>query len=89
MWVGPVPSSGESPANAFYRFIPIAGDVILGMYKANSRNAALLEEFLRIRGEEFLKIEAARAEGELFPFLPSQMAHLCLRSWNYQTRSRT
>jgi len=25
------------------------------MWKANSRNAALLEEYLRIRGEEFLK----------------------------------
>jgi len=43
-------------------FIPLAGDVILGIYKANSRNAALLEEFLRIRGEEFLKIEAARVQ---------------------------
>jgi len=43
-------------------FIPLVGDVILGVYKANSRNAALLEEFLRIRGEEFLKIEVARAE---------------------------
>lgn len=43
-------------------FVPIAGDVILGIYKANSRNAALLEEFLRIRGEEFLKIEVARQE---------------------------
>ncbi|CAE7215065.1 unnamed protein product [Rhizoctonia solani] len=43
-------------------FIPLVGDVILAMYKANSRNAALLEEFLRIRGEEFLKTEAARQE---------------------------
>jgi hypothetical protein len=34
------------------------GDVILAMYKANSRNAALLEEFLRIRGEEYLKLKA-------------------------------
>jgi len=42
--------------------IPIAGDVILGIWKANSRNAALLEEFLRIRGEEFLKIDVARVE---------------------------
>jgi len=41
-------------------FIPVVGDVILATYKANSRNAALLEEFLRIRGEEFLKSEAQR-----------------------------
>ncbi|KAG8777567.1 hypothetical protein FRC12_000310 [Ceratobasidium sp. 428] len=43
-------------------FIPLVGDVILASYKANSRNAALLEEFLRIRGEEFLKAEAGRQE---------------------------
>lgn len=43
-------------------FVPIAGDVFLGMFKANSRNAALLEEFLRIRGEEFLKLQAQRKE---------------------------
>jgi hypothetical protein len=36
-------------------FVPVIGDVAITMYKANSRNAALLEEFLRIRGEEFLK----------------------------------
>jgi len=36
--------------------VPIAGDVILAAFKANSRNAALLEEFLRIRGEQFLKL---------------------------------
>ncbi|TFK35592.1 hypothetical protein BDQ12DRAFT_706626 [Crucibulum laeve] len=39
-------------------FVPFAGDVILAVYKANSRNAALLEEFLRIRGEEYLKLSA-------------------------------
>ncbi|KAG5638102.1 hypothetical protein H0H81_001780 [Sphagnurus paluster] len=38
-------------------FVPIVGDVILAVYKANSRNAALLEEFLRIRGEEFLRLQ--------------------------------
>lgn len=43
-------------------FIPILGDVILAAYKANSRNAALLEEFLRIRGEEFLKRDNERVE---------------------------
>lgn len=38
-------------------FIPFIGDIILAIYKANSRNAALLEEYLRIRGDEFLKIQ--------------------------------
>ncbi|KIY50925.1 hypothetical protein FISHEDRAFT_38006 [Fistulina hepatica ATCC 64428] len=38
-------------------FIPVLGDIILAVYKANSRNAALLEEFLRIRGEEFIRLE--------------------------------
>ena len=41
--------------------VPIAGDVVLAVYKANSRNAALLEEYLRIRGEEFIKIENKKA----------------------------
>lgn len=41
-------------------FIPFVGDVMLAIVKANSRNAALLEEFLRVRGEEFIKI---RVEG--------------------------
>ncbi|KAL0573236.1 hypothetical protein V5O48_008724 [Marasmius crinis-equi] len=38
--------------------VPFAGDIALAVFKANSRNAALLEEFLRIRGEEFLKLNA-------------------------------
>ncbi|KAF8589011.1 hypothetical protein K439DRAFT_1658158 [Ramaria rubella] len=42
--------------------IPLAGDVILATYKANSRNAALLEEYLRIRGEEYLKAAANRSQ---------------------------
>jgi len=36
--------------------VPVVGDLVIAMYKANSRNAALFEEFLRIRGEEFLKL---------------------------------
>ncbi|KAF9236269.1 hypothetical protein BU15DRAFT_89212 [Melanogaster broomeanus] len=40
--------------------VPVVGDVVLAMYKANSRNAMLLEEFLRIRGEEYLKLQAER-----------------------------
>ncbi|EPQ53991.1 hypothetical protein GLOTRDRAFT_77874 [Gloeophyllum trabeum ATCC 11539] len=43
--------------------VPIAGDIALAAFKANSRNAALLEEFLRIRGEEFLKVKAEREGG--------------------------
>lgn len=30
-----------------YGFVPSAGDVVVGMYKANFRNAQLLEEFLK------------------------------------------
>ncbi|KAJ9094131.1 hypothetical protein QFC19_008083 [Naganishia cerealis] len=35
-------------------FIPLVGDVLLGVWKANSRNAHLLEEYLSIRGAEYL-----------------------------------
>ncbi len=37
-------------------FVPVVGDLVAAVYKANSRNAALLEEFLRIRGVEYLKL---------------------------------
>ncbi|KAG9314807.1 hypothetical protein JVU11DRAFT_3897 [Chiua virens] len=40
--------------------IPVLGDVVIAVYKANSRNAILLEEFLRVRGEEYLKLQAER-----------------------------
>ncbi|KAF8305781.1 hypothetical protein DL93DRAFT_2181668 [Clavulina sp. PMI_390] len=40
--------------------VPLAGDVMLAAFKANSRNAALLEEYLRIRGDELIKARAAR-----------------------------
>ncbi|KAG2060749.1 hypothetical protein BDR06DRAFT_925688 [Suillus hirtellus] len=43
--------------------VPVAGDVVMAVFKANSRNAALLEEFLRIRGEEFLKLQAEKTQG--------------------------
>ncbi|KAG6832798.1 hypothetical protein H0H92_009417 [Tricholoma furcatifolium] len=39
-------------------FVPIVGDVCVAVYKANSRNAALLEEMLRLRGEEYLRVQA-------------------------------
>lgn len=45
-------------------FVPFVGDVLLAVYKANSRNAALLDEFLRVRGSEFLKIREAEERGE-------------------------
>ena len=44
--------------------VPIVGDVLLAVYKANSRNAALLDEFLRVRGAEFLKLREAEERGE-------------------------
>jgi len=43
--------------------IPLAGDVVLAIFKANSRNALLLEEYLRIRGEEFIKAETNKKPG--------------------------
>ncbi|KAI9461707.1 hypothetical protein BJY52DRAFT_1259715 [Lactarius psammicola] len=39
--------------------VPLVGDVLLAAFRANSRNAALLEEFLRLRGEG-----ATRTTGE-------------------------
>ncbi|KAJ7216615.1 hypothetical protein GGX14DRAFT_605516 [Mycena pura] len=50
----------NNAASALMGLIPFAGDVALAAFKANSRNAALLEEFLRIRGEEFLKVQLER-----------------------------
>jgi hypothetical protein len=44
-------------------FVPIVGDVVLAVWKANSRNAVLLEEFLRIRGAEWLE-EQQRQQAE-------------------------
>lgn len=34
--------------------VPIAGDIALAVWKANSRNAHLLEKFLAARGEEHI-----------------------------------
>ncbi|KAK0434280.1 hypothetical protein EV421DRAFT_1840358 [Armillaria borealis] len=53
----------NNAVSAAVGFVPIAGDVVLAMWKANSRNAALLEEFLRIRGDKLLKMEAEAKEG--------------------------
>lgn len=32
--------------------VPLAGDIFLAIWKANSRNAKLLEEFFRVLGED-------------------------------------
>ena len=48
----------NSAVSAGVGLVPIVGDVCAATFKANSRNAALLEEFLRIRGEEFLKSQS-------------------------------
>ncbi|KAJ2916599.1 hypothetical protein MD484_g3811, partial [Candolleomyces efflorescens] len=50
-------------------FVPFVGDVILAVFKANSRNAALLEEFLRLRGEEYLRLHP---ESEVTEATPSR-----------------
>ncbi|KAJ7057072.1 hypothetical protein C8F01DRAFT_1220764 [Mycena amicta] len=51
----------NNAASALMGLVPFAGDVALAAFKANSRNAALLEEYLRIRGEEFLKVQKDKA----------------------------
>ncbi|KAK4689273.1 hypothetical protein P7C73_g842, partial [Tremellales sp. Uapishka_1] len=38
-------------------FVPVVGDIALAVFKANSRNAHLLEEYLIIRGREFAAAE--------------------------------
>lgn len=42
--------------------IPIVGDVMIAAYRANSRNATLLEEYLRHRGEGVTGESSAPAE---------------------------
>ena len=44
--------------------VPVVGDVGIAVFKTNSRNAALLEEYLRIRGEEYLKLERERIQNQ-------------------------
>lgn len=44
--------------------VPFVGDVFLASFKANSRNVALVEEFLRIRGEEFIKMGGVHEEDQ-------------------------
>lgn len=42
-------------------FIPAIGDVLVAVYKPNSRNAGLLTEFMRVRGEEYMRLQAGEA----------------------------
>ncbi|KAG6867953.1 hypothetical protein C0993_009172 [Termitomyces sp. T159_Od127] len=42
-------------------FVPAIGDVLVAVYKPNSRNAGLLMEFMRIRGEEYMRLQAEEA----------------------------
>ncbi|KAG0702829.1 hypothetical protein DFH29DRAFT_919959 [Suillus ampliporus] len=53
--------------SALSGLVPVAGDVVMAVFKANSRNAALLEEFLRIRGDEFLKLQAEQGRSGSMP----------------------
>ncbi|PSR74240.1 hypothetical protein PHLCEN_2v9984 [Hermanssonia centrifuga] len=52
----------NNAVSAAVGLVPFVGDIVLATFKANSRNAAILEEFLRIRGEEYLKRENQRVE---------------------------
>lgn len=45
---GTLTSALTLPSN---RFVPLIGDILIGVWKVNLRNAALFEEFLRVRGE--------------------------------------
>jgi hypothetical protein len=46
---------GNQAIKTVVGFVPVVGGVGIAVFKTNSRNAALPEEYLRIHGEEFLK----------------------------------
>lgn len=52
----------NNAVSAVVGFVPFVGDIVIAAFKANSRNAALLEEYLRIRGAEILKAQAEHAD---------------------------
>ncbi|KAJ6507949.1 hypothetical protein C8R47DRAFT_1174310 [Mycena vitilis] len=52
-------------ASAVIGLVPFVGDIALAAFKANSRNAWLLEEYLRIRGDQNLKVQAEKKKGNL------------------------
>lgn len=43
-----------------FGIVPILGDLAVAIFGCNSRNVALLEEYLAIRGAEYLKPEGDR-----------------------------
>lgn len=67
-------------------FIPLAGDIALAVFKANSRNCKLVEEYLRVLGEEHIAaglpnltpeppaLPGGRQTGEEFTSHPAQPA---------------
>lgn len=67
MWANNTISAGVG-------LVPIAGDMILAIYKANSRNAKLLEEYLRVLGEEHIAAGLPNLTPEP-PALPGQVPH--------------
>jgi hypothetical protein len=67
MWLNNSVSAGVG-------LIPIAGDVLLAIYKANSRNAKLLEEYLRVVGEQHIAEGLSGLTPEP-PALPGQQSH--------------
>ena len=53
---------GNQAVGTVIGLVPLVGDIGIAVYKTNFRNAALLEGYLRIRGEEFLKAQSDRVE---------------------------
>lgn len=53
----------NNAVSAAVGFVPVVGDIALATFKANSRNSALLEEFLTIRGQEAMKAQSVRIKG--------------------------
>jgi len=68
--------------------VPLVGDIGIAVFKTNFRNAALLEEYLRVRGEEFLKAQADRVEDPTVvkPGAGKEEAEKIPGKWPSQTR---
>lgn len=56
-------SHARSSTRADSSLVPLVGDVALAVWKANWRNAHLLEEYLRKRGEDNLRTAAQEGVG--------------------------
>lgn len=65
--------------------VPAIGDICVAVYKPNSRNAALLEEFLRVRGEEALRLNPEDDERSSSSMRSGPKG----RSWFRRSRKRT